>query len=517
MKLAEIFQDGMIIQREKPFAVWGETDAEEEIAVRLNGRTLCTEKTGPGKFRITVPAQPAAESVTLEIGDLALRDVDFGEVWIAGGQSNMNFLVKWDAEREEIYAAPADRHVRYYEVGKYCFEGEEKDGFKDGSRWNTWFPFKRENSPYFSAVATWFALRLRETLGVPVGVVGCSVGGTSASTWMDDAILRADPDLKIYTDEYDASLKDLNLERYYKINHMVRAATGGKAGEEGEDFLEGNTGVTMQEYMAFQMRGKDPQALAEERQARTSIPMEEILRKGPNDPHPGSLYRTMVAKIAGFSCRGVLFYQGCDDVQKGAIYGKLFSALIACWRRDWGEELPFLFAQLAPFGSWMGNTGDLFPLVRRAQREVWDTVPKTYMVSTSDVGCEIDIHPKYKRNVGARMYLQAMDKVYGVSTVSDAPVCVRAEKEENCVVLTFANAAALSLRGGRINALEVLRGGVPTGPVSASAEGNRVILRGEGLSEEGSLEIRFAETGYYEVNLYNEAGIPAVPFTASAV
>ena len=516
MKLAKIFQDGMILQSGKPFAVFGETETEEEIAVVLDGKTLRSEKAGPGKFKIIVPAQPAAENTTLEIGGTVFKNVDFGEVWIAGGQSNMNFLVKWDAEREEIYGEAADPHVRYYEVGKYNFDGEEKDGFKDGSKWDRWFPFSRENSPYFSAVATWFALRLRKTLGVPVGVVGCSVGGTSASAWMDEEILRADPDLKIYTDEYDESLKDLNPERYYQINYMIRAATGGKAGEESEDFLQGNTGVTGPEYFAFQMRGKDPESLAKEQQARASIPMEEILRKGPNDPHPGSLYRTMTRKIAGYACRGVLFYQGCDDAAKGNLYEKLFSALIACWRRDWGETLPFIFAQLAPFGNWMGNTGDLFPSVRRAQAAVGNTVEKAYMVSTSDVGCEVDIHPKYKKKVGVRMYLQALDKIYGVPTVSDAPVCVRAVREGDALTLIFSNAERLSLSGTAVNALEILRGGEKLAVDCAFTEGNRLVVKGRNLAGAGELEVRFAETGYYEVNLFNEAGIPAVPFSVTA-
>ena len=119
-------------------------------------------------------------------------------------------------------------------------------------------------SPYFSSVATWFALQLRSRLHVPVGIVSCSLGGTSASAWMEESYLKADSELKIYTDEYEQLLKELDICRYNEINRMVRSATGGKAGEESEDFLNSNIGVSMQDFFAFQMSKKSPEELMKE-------------------------------------------------------------------------------------------------------------------------------------------------------------------------------------------------------------------------------------------------------------
>ena len=148
-KLAKIFQDDMILQREKPIRVWGESDEQQTLAISIDGSRVAEETITAGKFSLTLPAQKAAENVTLTVkssagDDCSLRNVDIGEIWIAGGQSNMAFFLRDDAEGMKTIAQANDEHLRYYDVAKYAFEGEEADGFKDASRWDRWFPYKRE-------------------------------------------------------------------------------------------------------------------------------------------------------------------------------------------------------------------------------------------------------------------------------------------------------------------------------------------------------------------------------------
>lgn len=449
MKLARIFQSGMTLQCFRPIRIWGESEKAGEISVLLNGSPLAKFFVSKGKFSFYLPPCPPQENATLRIGDITLNNVDFGEVWLAGGQSNMHFYLKWDAEREELYNLPEDAHFRYYEVGKYTFEGEREEGLKDGSRWDHWVHFSPENRPYFSAVAAWFAAYLRKELRIPFAIVSCSFGGTSASTWMDEELLKADPILKVYTEEYEKSVEGLNVERYYQISRMVRAYSA-QGAEEADDYMNGKTGVTQAQL----------QALIEKLHAQSTLPspmsaysVEELTQRGPNDPHPGSLYKTMVSEVKYLTCRGVIWYQGCSDDVHAPLYARLFSALIDCWRHDHGERLPFIFAQLAPFGSWMECVGTHYPEVRRQQAEVARTVPEVYMVSTSDAGCEVDIHPKYKKPVGRRMALQALDKIYGIPTLSDAPALFSAERKGEEILLAFLGGKGLYVKGETLSAM----------------------------------------------------------------
>lgn len=513
IKLGLPFQSGMILQRREKVAVWGTSDKKQLISVSLNGKKILKQLIPTGEFKFYLPAQEAMESATLQIGDIMLTNIDFGEVWIAGGQSNMQFYVKWDAEREFIYEQAADNHLRYFEVAKYTFEGEEKDGFKDDSRWDKWLCFNHENSPFFSSAATFFALELRKKLGVPIGIISCSYGGTSASTWMDDRLLRGDEKLKIYTEEYEKSLEGLNLERYYAMNRMMRQnmSTGG---EEADDYMHRTVGITIEEFYNFMATKKIFKSDDREEEKYST---EELMRPGPNEPHPGSLYRTMLKKIIGYTSKGVIWYQGCNDENRAEIYKNLFEKLIKCWRDNWGYELPFIFAQLAPFGSWFGNTGINFPKIRRAQEEVQKTVSQVYMISTSDIGCENDIHPKNKRKIGQRMALQALDKIYSIKVMADSPQYCGYNLKGSTLTLQFAFGEGLYILGKRLKNFELICDGNIVDSYSVKLAGNTLKLISENLRKANLISVRYAQTPYYEINLYNGAGLPAFPFELNII
>lgn len=121
----------------------------------------------------------------------------------------------------------------------------------------------------------------------------------------------------------------------------------------------------------------------------------------------------MVREIVGYSVRGVIWYQGETDKKKVPIYAKLFSALIACWREEWNNKnafagkMPFLFVQIAPYGNWMGNSNENYPILRRQQEQVSKSVADAYMASIFDIGNVYDIHLQNKRNVRERLALLA--------------------------------------------------------------------------------------------------------------
>ena len=239
----------------------------------------------------------------------------------------------------------------------------------------------------------------------------------------------------------------------------------------------------------------------------------EIAKRGPHTANrPCALYHLMLKKIAGFSIRGILFYQGCEDAKNGksTLYENLLNKLIFRWRRKFGE-VPFIIVQLAPFGSWMNLNGIEFPVVRNAQEKVCDSSNKCFLVSLSDCGNEFDIHPKNKREVGHRMCLQALNKIYGFSVVSDAPRFSSAEIQNHSVLLRFKNAKNLRVNDDKINDLLLIVENECVDFVFC-VDGNSIMLSCDKIERNKKIEIKFAWSGFYNVNLYNEGDLPAFPF-----
>lgn len=502
IQLARIFQDGMTLQRQKPIKLWGRTSCPQQITVTLNGTVLLDKEAIEDEFSILLPPQEAMTDAVLRIDGtndvLELRRVDIGEVWIAGGQSNMEFLLRYDAEGKTEIANAKDEHFRFYDVGEYSFPEEEAQSGKDNTGWDKWVSFQPEWAGYFSAVGVYFAKQLRRKLRVPVAIVGCNWGGTTASSWTEESYLATDADLKEYLDDYAKATENLDMEEYVrKHTAYLEMESRPEVAAALNRALTG-TVTTWELIKAIPLLSK---------MAKTPNPM------GPrNQNAPGCLYRAMVKQIAGFTARGVIWYQGESDDVKAQMYGKLFSAMIHCWRDAWEAELPFLFVQLAPFGEWMGNKGDKYPILRRQQEMVSREVPGCYMASIMDSGMEKDIHPKKKRPVGERLALLARGKIYGEDILCEAPELVSVEGFDGKIRLTFVNVGnGLEIHGNKLNAMQLLVNGKKAN-YSAFVQKDVIWIYSKAIKEGTKAEVQFAWTGYCEVNLYNSANLPAKPF-----
>lgn len=299
MQLARVFTDYMVLQRQMPILIWGTSEKKERIEIKINKTMVCMADITAGEFSFLIPPQETAEDVLLEIGDTCLEHVDIGEVWIAGGQSNMEFMMKYTEDGEKEIASANDRHLRTYIVGQYSFAGEREAGYKAWNPWDRWLTYLPENAPTLPATAVYFAKRLRES-GIPVGILSCNWGGTSASAWIKKECLSKDEVLAVYVDEFEEIVNKLDLDRYYAIKNSDEADGQGSAAMD-----------------------------------ISRLSMEEIRAFGPGEPNePGTLYENMVREITGFSARGIIWYQGETDENKAGIYERLFTALIRCWREE---------------------------------------------------------------------------------------------------------------------------------------------------------------------------------------
>lgn len=543
MKLARVFGDYMVLQRRMPICIWGENEAPAEAEVKLNGVTLCTASLPAGPFTLTLPAQEAMVDATLEIGSLVLRHVDIGEVWVAGGQSNMEFMLQYSSGGEDAIANANDPHLRCYTVGQYSFAGEREMGYKAWNPWDRWLPFTKENAADMTAVGIHFAQQLRKE-GISVGILSVSWGGTSASTWMRRSALAADPEISCYVREFDSLVTALDLERFHVVKRIIRPAM---AAPEARKMMNAILKTTLrpgefEKMMAANQPRQPAQAPDTGGIDLSKLSIADIMAVGPGDANePGALYENMLREILGYSVRGAIWYQGETDESHPDIYDKLFAAMISCWRADWQERnpaqtrLPFLFVQLAPFGIWQNANGDRFPALRACQARAAKEVPDCYMASISDIGNVFDIHPKEKKLVGQRLALLAEKYVYGRDTAADAPEGAAANRCGDTVTVTFRNGEGLHLTDadftayngfpveeipshllppilGGVNGLQVLVDGKELKEADCTPRDGQLRITAPGLGGAKRVEIRFAQTGFYQVNLYNAAGLPAEPF-----
>ena len=543
IRLARPFSDGVVFQRGRPILLWGSSDEAQSVDIRLNGETIAEAEIPAGDFSITLPPQEAAENAILEIGDVTLRNVDIGEVWVAGGQSNMEFFLEYTEGSDVEIASANDEHLRMYTVGQYSFAGEREKGYKAWNPWDEWLPYTPENAGSFSAVGVYFAKELRRILDVPVGIISCNWGGTSASAWLDRRCLEEDTALRSYIDDFDALVAKLDLERYNKIKALVRPGMASREAREQIGFMNKYT-YRPGELERMMMTGaqlQDADAAQDNPLARLSI--ADIMAIGPGDPNePGALYENMLKEIAGVPVRGVIWYQGETDEPKAELYAKLFAAMRDCWLDAWQarnpaqDALPFLTVQLAPFGTWRGSTGERFPIVREQQELAAKTLPDVYMTSISDLGNVFDIHPKVKRPVGERLARLARKYIYGEDKLlADAPEAADVIRDGDTLRISFANCEGLTIRPesfesyngflleeipgnllppvlGGVNGLRVLVDGKELSEAECSVSYASVLIRSAVFRNAQTVRIEFAQTGFYQVNLFNGAGIPAKPF-----
>lgn len=544
MKLARVFGDNMVLQRQMPICVWGENEAPQRAEVKLNGIPLCAAELPAGPFTMMIPAQEAMTDATLEIGSLVFHHVDIGEVWVAGGQSNMEFMLQYTNIGEEVISGADDPHLRCYTVGQYSFAGERELGYKAWNPWDRWLPFTKQNAPEMTAVGIHFAQVLREA-GIPVGILSCNWGGTSASTWMSRSALAADPEIRCYLTEFEDCVAALDLERYNAVKRLIRPAM---AAPETRKVMSAILKYTLRPGEFEKMMAANPPQQPTEAPAGgaadlSKLSIADIMAVGPGDPNePGALYENMMREIIGYSVRGVIWYQGETDESHPDLYDRLFAAMISCWRGDWlarnheQRRLPFLFAQLAPYGTWRGQYGDRFPALRACQARAAKKNPDCHMASISDIGNIYDIHPKEKKLVGQRLALLAKKYVYGEDIFADAPEGIAAERSGDTVTVTFRHGEGLHIVSkdfthyngfpvetiepallppilGGVNGLRVLADGKPLAEAVCTAQNGILSITTPELHRAQRIEVRFAQTGFYQVNLYNGAGLPAEPFS----
>ena len=500
-KPAMMFSNHMVLQRGKKLPVWGSGPDGAEVSVTFLGRTY-QATVADGKWKIVMDEAPACrgERMVIRCGEetVEITDVSVGEVWIAGGQSNMEFFMRYDAGlQEELQREPCG-DIRFFDYPEVSYEGQL--AVNDYSNFCFWRTCDPENLEYYSAVAYYFARKLAERCGVPVGILGCNWGGTTASTWMDPSYLQG-TEGEVWLSDYQEGLKTLDLEKYEKQTSDPSWSYTGEPFENkvNEKLFYGFTKRQMQFIckckFIYRFMAKFWPA------------------NGPKSPYrPGGLYENMVKQVAPYAVRGVIWYQGESDDVHADVYDTMLSRLIRCWRDTWQEELPFLIVQIAPLGFFFNGEPWKYPLLRRQQEKVSHREEGVWLTTSGDAGLEWDVHPKNKRPIGERLALLAAGHVYGEEILCDPPRINRMEVSDGAVTLTFANVpGGIVCTDPDVPELIVRREGRQLAGYEIRFQGDQMILSSDQVRAGDTVEVRYALEPYYESSIYNRAGIPALP------
>ena len=210
--LPQLFQSGMVLQRNQPIPIWGKADAGEQVTVTFRKKQYTTTADANGNWRIDLPKQKAGgpfvvkvkgESLEVRDNEIELTDVLIGDVWLLSGQSNIDVTI------ERVYPQYVDEidHFDNNQIRLFRVQNETNThGVQDDIRPTNinWKPLTKQNAWLFSAVGSFLGIRQFQETGVPQGIIVNSWGGTPIEAWISaDSLQRDYPDLVSRTQLYD--------------------------------------------------------------------------------------------------------------------------------------------------------------------------------------------------------------------------------------------------------------------------------------------------------------------------
>ncbi len=497
VKLPAIISDNMVLQADANDQIWGWCEPNENVTVTIGEHKYKAMPDTGGKWMVNLRAMKSSD-VPIEMtvagkNTITVKNILVGQVWLASGQSNMDAPVTYCTDANTEIHNASYPSIRLFMVAK---EGGATSPMTDCN--GQWVACSPATVAGFSAVAYFFGRDLYEQNKGPIGLIHSAWGATSVEVWTSMSALKSEPECAQLIQRYEEMLK-----RY----------PGAKA-----DYYE-----AMAQW----------QKEARENAERTGKPIQQPTPYDPLIPPNGAslLYNSMISPIVPFTIKGVIWYQGESNGDRGRQYQKLFPLLIADWRGQWRQgDFPFLFVQLASYkvpSVWCNPVA--WAELRDAQLKTLQ-VPNTGMAVTIDIGDGNNIHPKNKKEVGRRLALIALNKAYGQNIEYSGPIYKGMKIEKKQIVLTFDHAnGGLIAKGNRLNGFTIA--GADRKFVAASASIRKKCFTQGGKSADAAdgmmgddvvvesadvpnpVAVRYAwEDNPESANLYNEVGLPASPF-----
>ncbi|HBG28642.1 MAG: hypothetical protein A2Y10_11865 [Planctomycetes bacterium GWF2_41_51] len=458
----------MVLQRNIKIPVWGNASPGRQVKIDFDGKTYKTITDKPGKWKIYIDEHnlpcPYQMKVYSDSNSVTFNDILIGEVWICGGQSNMEWAVLQSNNSQQEISNAKYSNIRLCKIDRLISEKPVND---IKTEWKECSP---ETVEQFSAVGYFFGRDLYNDINVPIGLIESVWGGTPIEAWTSREVLEK-------MQEFSGTMKKnkASARKYYS------------------DMAEYE-----QLYQQWQTQGAK------------ELPPKTI--KDPRHRWPSVLFNGMIYPIIPYAFRGVIWYQGEGNAGRACQYKKLFPALIKDWRTRWGiDDFPFLFVQLASFRNPSPvPVENEWAELREAQIDTL-SLPNTGMALAIDIGEANSIHPKNKQDVGKRLCLIALEKVYGKKVISNGLMYNNMQVNDNKVILSFDHIYdGLKFKDDRLLGFSIAGVDKKFKWAQAEIKDNKIVVWSDEIKN--PVAVRYSWESNPNGNLYNSADLPACPF-----
>ncbi|HOT97960.1 MAG TPA: family 20 glycosylhydrolase [bacterium] len=463
LQLPQAWSDGMVLQHDRRTRLRGRADRGEKVQVYMAGKKYSAVASATGAWEVSLdPVQaggPYKLFATTAKDTVIIKDILAGEVWLCSGQSNMEWPTGSAAGWEGIRESVSDENLRIINFrhkplawdvpwDSLALAQVNNLEYFEGGSWNA---ASAATVKDFSAVAYYFGRKLREELGVPVGLIEMAVGGSPAEAWIERKALELHPQLVDLLYDYRKSeFRDPWVSKVMTANLQ---------------------------------RTDNP---------RQRHPFE-----------PAYLFEAGLSRLAGFPIRGFIWYQGESNANFSELYQVMLPEMVKNWRASWADStLPFYFAQLSSLNR------PAWPEFRDVQRRLALRIPYSGLVVTTDVGHPTDVHPRDKKSVGDRFAFLALKEIYRRDSFARSPEPVKAARKGDKVIVSFRYAGKLKTSDGMpVREIEVSRSGEFFEPASATIHGDRILI-----ASAGAVSVRYGWKPFSGGNLTGASGLPVPTF-----
>jgi sialate O-acetylesterase len=454
LKVADIFGDNMVLQRGKKIPIWGRGVPGQPVSIQVGNRTWRSKADKQSSFW-------QIDLDSLPVGSnysLIITQPKQDTIYLKNVAVGEVWLCSGQSNMEWPVRlsnnAEAEAAADFPLIRHVKVTRRASLSTSDSLAVGRWEAATPQTVPHFSAVAYFFARHLYDSLNVPIGLINSSWGGTQVESWISRESLATLPDI---------------------AGELSRVPVAG-------DSLTNS-----------------------------------VIQQNPNR-YPTILYNTMIYPLKRFALRGVIWYQGEPNAVRAVQYAQTFPLLIKDWRKQWGEELPFLFVQLANWKAAGGNSqngGSEWAELREAQQAALK-LPQTAMVVTIDIGDTEDIHPRNKQDVGKRLALQALHLVYKRNIAFSHPTFAEKVMEDETLMLyfkdTYGKLVTKNDRYGYVRGFELAGKEGIFYPAQARIIGNdRIIVSCAQVSRPEYVRYAWADDPA-DANVFNAIGLPLAPF-----
>ncbi len=475
--MPSIFSSHMVLQQKQKNPIWGKSDPGAVLTIEFAGKSQEVTVGADGHWMATLKSLPAGTTaydlrVSQGAESLYFDDILMGEVWVASGQSNMQWTVSNSNDAEKEIAAANFPNLRLFYVTRVTADTPQEDC--EG----TWQACTPETVPGFSAVAYFYGRELQQKLNIPVGMIHTSWGGTPSESWTSQ-------------------------ETVEKVDAFAPIT------ERWEDIIA-NYPQTKADY-----DGKVAEWQAKKDKGEATDKDKPRAPMGPEHPHRiSSLYNGMIAPIVPFGIKGAIWYQGESNAGRAYQYRTIFPAMIEDWRMHWDQgDFPFYLVELANYRARSEEpTPDSDWAELREAQNMTLALKNTGTASAIDIGQADDIHPRNKQDVGRRLARWALRYDYGMRDVVPCGPRYKSHKisKDGTVTLSFDFAKGLHPKKGELAGFMIAGEDKNFVWADAVVKGKKVLVSSPEVPN--PVSVRYAWADNPVSTLYNEAGLPAHPF-----